>query len=419
MKILQLCKKFPYPLKDGESIAITYLSKALHELGAKVTLLAMNTSKHYFDVQQIPKDFNHYEAIHTVKVDNRLKPWDAFLNLFSEQSYHIARFISKDFEQKLTQLLKQEQFDVVQLETLYLAPYIPVIKKYSKAIVSMRGHNVEHEIWERISSHTDFFIKKWYLKHLTEKLKKFEVQQLNHYDVLLAITQRDLDIYQGLGYKNKTLVTPIGIDSRCYATAYESYNKKLSISFIGSLDWMPNLEGLQWFLEHVWEQVLERFPDFELHIAGRNTPERMLQMNLKNVHIHGEVPDALEFINQHSLMVVPLLSGSGMRVKILEGMALGKVVLTTSMGLEGIGATDKKEVLIANQPEDFIKAIEYCHEVQNKLIDLGQRAQVFVAKEYDNLEIARKVIQKYENLIGKTVLDGRRAVDGKRLTVNS
>ena len=216
MKILQLCKKFPYPPKDGETIAITYLSKALHELGCEVSLLAMNTSKHYFDLTQLPKNFNHYKHIRAVEVDNRLKLTDAFFNLFSPNSYHIQRFISPDFEKELIKILQKEDFDVVQLETLYLAPYIPIIKKYSKAVVSMRAHNVEYEIWERITNNTKLFPKKWYLNHLTQKLKKYEIDQLNEYDVLLAITKRDLAFYKKLGYKNKAVVTPVGIDSRNY-----------------------------------------------------------------------------------------------------------------------------------------------------------------------------------------------------------
>ena len=126
MKVLQLCKKFPFPLKDGESIAVTHLSKALKEHGCQMTLLAMNTSKHFFDVNHLPDCFDHYESIHTVDIDNSIKVVDAFKNLFSKDSYHIQRFVSDDFRQKLKQILQQEQFDVVQLETLYLAPYIAV-----------------------------------------------------------------------------------------------------------------------------------------------------------------------------------------------------------------------------------------------------------------------------------------------------
>ena len=82
MNILQLCKKFPYPLKDGESIAVTYLSNALHNLGCEISLLSMNTSKHYVDIAQLPSDFNHYKEIHVTPLDNSIKAFDAFKNLF-------------------------------------------------------------------------------------------------------------------------------------------------------------------------------------------------------------------------------------------------------------------------------------------------------------------------------------------------
>jgi len=119
MKILQLCKKFPYPLKDGESIAVTYLSKALNEMGNQVTLLTMNTKKHYFNIAELPANYNQYQSIHTTDIDNKLKPFDAFLNLFSEDSYHISRFISTAFEQKLIKILKAEEFDIVQIEKIF------------------------------------------------------------------------------------------------------------------------------------------------------------------------------------------------------------------------------------------------------------------------------------------------------------
>lgn len=403
MKILQLCKKFPFPLKDGESIAVTSLSKSLNALGCEITLLAMNTKKHFFDIDQLPEDFDHYQDIHTVSVDNRLKPWGAFKNLFSKESYHIARFISKEFSQRLIRLLQSNEFDLVQLETLYLAPYIPLIRKYSKAMVAMRAHNVEHEIWQRITDNTTFGPKKWYLEYLTQKLRRFETEQLLEYNILVAITQRDLDTFKGLGYRNAAVVTPIGIDSEDYQTNYTSFRKDLSISFIGSLDWMPNLEGLNWFLDHVWKQASQRYPQLKLHIAGRNTPEWMHQMDLKNVIVHGEVPDALEFIDAHSIMVVPLLSGSGMRAKILEGMALGKVVLTTSLGLEGIAARNGEEVLIANSSEEFMHCLHYCYMNKSGLESVGRKAKILVEGHYDSLAIAKKLVEAYESLMVKAL----------------
>lgn len=390
-------------MKDGESIAMTTLSRAINELGCKVTLLAMNTSKHYFDLRKLPADFNHYQKILTAEVDNRIKPLAALKNLFSSNSYHIERFISDDFSEQLKELLQRETFDVVQLETLYLAPYIPIIRQYSKAIVALRSHNVEHEIWERIAANTKFLPKKWYLEHLTEKLKRYEIAQLQEYDLLVSITARDQLFYQKLGYKKATHVTPVGIDSRYYLANDASFQKEMSIGFIGSLDWMPNQEGLKWFLQEVWQQIRTRFPNLKLHIAGRNTPNWLLKNKQENVIVHGEVPDATEFINQHSLMIVPLLSGSGMRVKILEGMALGRVVLTTEIGLEGIHATHTEEVMVANKPAEFLKCVEHCYQLNGKLVNMGRRAQVLVAKDYDNLEIGKQLIATYEAMLPKKI----------------
>ncbi len=397
MKILQLCKKFPFPLKDGESIAITNLSSALSKLGCEMTLLAMNTSKHYFDGTVFPTPLQHYKAIHNVDIDNRINITDAFMNLFSDESYHISRFISKEFESKLIQLLQSNSYDIVQLETLYLAPYIDTIRKYSKAKIAMRAHNVEHEIWERITQNTNSAPRKWYLNHLTKKLKKYEQAQLNKYDLLIPITARDLDIFKSFGFKKQSIVSPIGLDGSAYHENNKSFKRDISLSFIGSLDWKPNIEGLEWFLKNVWDKLHQDNPTLQLHVAGRNTPDWLLNKKIPNVIMHGEIEDASEFINKHSVMIVPLLSGSGMRAKILEGMALGKVVLTTSLGLEGIDAQHLKNVLVADTPAEFSKCLNWAYNQNGQLQTLGANAQKFVNTEYDNLSIGENLLNAYQS----------------------
>ena len=199
------------------------------------------------------------------------------------------------------------------------------------------------------------------------------------------------------------MVIPIGIDFDEYQPDYRSYQRPLSISFIGSVDWMPNVEGLNWFLDKVWGQLNKEFPNLKLHIAGRNTPKSMYRMKRKNVQIHGEVPDAIDFINGHSIMVVPLLSGSGMRAKILEGMSLGKVVISTQLGLEGIWAKDGKEVVVADSPEAFINGIRQCVKANSKLEKMGRKAHEFVALNYDGQKIAAELIKAYSSLMVEAV----------------
>ena len=398
MKVLQLCKKFPYPLKDGEAIAVTHLSRALRDLGCHITLLSMNTVKHYFDLKNLPAEFDHYEAIHCTDLDNSINAMDAFFNLFSGSSYHVERFVSKDFKEKLIELLSEESYDIVQLETLYLAPYVDTIKKHSNARIVMRAHNVEHEIWDRIAENSDFWPKKWYLTHLSKKLRNFEIERLNDYDFLVALTERDLKQFKKMGYQNGAMAAPIGIDASKYGLIDREQGRPFSLCFIGSLDWMPNVEGLNWFLTNAWPLIQSKYPDVELHVAGRNTPANLLNLNMRNVTVHGEVPHAAEFVARHSAMVVPLFSGSGMRVKILEGMVLGKTIVTTTLGMEGIDASNKEHLLVANTAEEFLSAVKYCIENPDRAKQIGKNAYDFVTDKFNHNKLARQLYEVYEKL---------------------
>lgn len=400
MKILQVSKKFPIPLHDGETIAIMELGRALTELGCDVSLLTMNTSRHRNDspLEEID-EFKHYKSVYAVPVDNQFKIIDALSNLFSNDSYHISRFECDQFEEKLIDILETSDYDVVQLETLYLAPYVDIIKKHSKALVVMRAHNIEHEIWDRISHQTKFIPKKIYLSYLTKKLKRFEIDKLNSYDFLVAISDRDLIKFKEFGYKNGCISTPVGLSFDNYIPDYQSYDQALKLSFIGSLDWMPNSEGLSWFFDEVWPLITRRFPTCEFHFTGRNAPEALTKLSLKNVFFHPDESDAKAFINNYSIMIVPLLSGSGIRVKILEAMALGKVVITTGVGLEGIKATHAHNVLIANNPDEFINAIQYCFDNQKTIIEIGKNANQFIRNNYDKLQLGQNLITAYQEAV--------------------
>ncbi|MDX1683952.1 MAG: glycosyltransferase family 4 protein [Saprospiraceae bacterium] len=396
MKILQLCKKFPYPQKDGESIAIANLSKSLVELGCEVHLLAMNTSRHYVRLDDVQDETSHYQKVYAVEVDNRLKPFDALQNLIKGNSYHVCRFESAHFEKNLKKLLSQEDYDVIQLETMYLAPYLDIIRKHSKAIVAMRAHNVEHEIWERITENTSFLPKKWYLSKLTRQLRDYEVGNLNRYDILVAISDEDLKKFKTLGYRNGAVSTPVGLDLSAYNNKEQEPESKTTLSFIGSLDWQPNLEGLKWYLKYIAPKV----KGAELHIAGRNTPDEVYAFSRNdNITVHGEVPDAINFIARHDIMIVPLLSGSGMRVKILEGMAMSKTVITTSKGMEGIDAVDGHNILVADDPESFATKVNWAIKNKDANRKIGENAREFVEDHYNAKDVAKKLLKTYEYVL--------------------
>ena len=151
----------------------------------------------------------------------------------------------------------------------------------------------------------------------------------------------------------------------------------------------------------MWKNLIKKNPNLKFYLAGRNAPDFIREKfkNIKNLIFLGEIKVAKDFINSHAIMIVPLFSGSGMRIKIIEGMALGKTIITTSIGTEGINSTHKKNILIANSPKSFEKEIQKVLDDKLLFQEIGKNAIVFVKKNFDNENIAKKLMQFYkENL---------------------
>ncbi|PCH91070.1 MAG: glycosyl transferase family 4 [Bacteroidetes bacterium] len=399
MKILQICHKTPYPPRDGGSIAMNNLTQGLIDHGHEVKVLAMNTPKSFIDIDKLPADYRKNTSIEAVFIDTNIKIIDAFLNLFKSSSYNIDRFISKDFETKLKDILEAGSFDVVQLESLFLVPYLDVIRKYSSAKVVMRAHNVEFEIWMRRMQACKNILKKQYLNLLANRLKTYEVDHINSYDGIAAITPRDAEMLRLHGCTIPITDIPIGMDLiDSEAIPRKSHGSPTSLFHLGSMDWMPNQEAIKWFLDDVWPKITKAFPNLKLNLAGRNMPDWILKSNFHNVIVEGEINNVKEYMASEDIMIVPLISGSGMRVKIIEGMAFGKVIISTSVGAEGINYEHEKDILIANTANEYVEMVGKCFSDNDLYHDIGDNARVLARSQYDNKVIAEKLISFYKSL---------------------
>ena len=383
MRILQVCKKFPYPVMDGEAVAVRALALGLREAGCEVDLLSFNTSKHRVaDPQAV--DLPHYRHIASSDLDNDVVWWKVARSLLRRGSYHVTRFECDQFRGQLKTMLQLHDYDAIVLETSILATYIPVIRELTDAPVLLRAHNVEHEIWDRLGRRGSLLHRPVY-RELARRLRRFERAYLPLADVLLPITARDGEAFRrDLGYAGAVHVVPVGYQARAYAkTPALPFDRPLSLSFIGSLDWAPNLEGLDWFLAAVWPRLHRAYPSLEFHVAGRKTPDRIRDLALDNVTVHGEVPDSRAFLREHPLTVAPILSGSGTRVKILDAMSTGRVVLTTSMGLEGIDAVDRREVLVCDRAGDFVAQLDWLLADPARARRIGAAATDLIRDRFD------------------------------------
>ena len=396
MRILQLCHKVPYPPRDGGSIAMNNLTQGLINTGNQVRVLAINTPNNLVYIDEIDQEYVKSTKIEAVYIDTAIRISAAFLNLFTDKSYNIERFISDDFDSKLAEILQEEEYDIVQLESLFIAPYLATIRKYSKAKVVLRSHNVEFEIWQRRSATCKNPLKKAYLSLLTTRLKKYEIDHMNKYDAIACITTRDMEMQKELGRAVPMTDIPVGVDE--IKDAIVEIADPVSLFHLGSMDWMPNLEAIEWFLNDVWEDVKKAIPEIKLNLAGKSMPQWLLNTTDPNMETMGHIKDARQYMNNNGIMIVPLLSGSGMRVKIIEGMALGKVIISTAIGAEGIEYEHGKDIFIADTPNEFVEAIVKCSSDIDLCKLVGRNAKELVRNKYDNIVISQKLIEFYKSL---------------------
>jgi glycosyltransferase involved in cell wall biosynthesis len=398
MNILQITPRFPWPLKDGGALCYFNYAKGYGDSGNNLTIASLNTSKHFVNYKELPAHVKSLGDIHLTYVDNQLKPIDAFLNLFTKESYHIKRFLSKDFENQLIQICKEKTFDVVVFETIFVAPYLNIIRKHSKAICILRQHNVEYQIWESLAFLESNILKKWYLSLLAKRLYNYEIKQLNNFDGIAAITKNDAETFEKSGCTKPIHVSPFGINSD--KLIIDNTNLEMpSLFHIGSMDWMPNQEAMKWFIDNVWYDLNISFPQLKFYIAGRNIPTSFFDYNNQNhIAVLGEIEDGISFMNEKAIMVVPLFSGSGIRVKILEGMGLGKCIISTPLGAQGIEAINGEHLLIAETAKDFIKIISELINNPSEIIRIGKNARRLVKEKYDNKKIVADTLNFYESL---------------------
>lgn len=383
MRILVLTNRIPYPLNDGGNLAVNNMLEGLLLQNAELSLLSMNTSRHQVAEHQFPPLFRKLKQVVTVPVDNRIKPVAALTHLLGGKSYNIARFINTGFAAALTRMLQEQTFDVVLLEGLFVTPYVPLIRKHSKATICYRQHNVEFEIWERLARTTANPVKKWYLHQLAAALKKYELKHKNDYDLVAAISPVDALHYRQSGCTIPIITVPFALPA-AQIRRDDLSNNTQTLYHIGAMDWQPNQEGILWFLEQVWPVVRQEVPKAQLHLAGRNMPESFTTGNWPGVTVAGEVPDARAFEENKNILIVPIHSGGGIRVKILQSMARGKAVITTAVGLQGIeAATDGKEVLVADTAPAFAQHCISLLNNTNSVSEMGEQAFQLISKHYE------------------------------------
>ena len=397
MKILQLCNKPPFPPVDGGTLAMHRITEGLLAAGHEVKVLAVSTDKHPFRADAIDEEYRQKTRVESVYIDLKVKPVDAGVALLCGDSYNVKRYESRAMERRIAQLLEEESFDVVQVESIFLTPYVPVIRSRSDASIVLRAHNVEHQIWRQNALQLRPSMKRWYMKKLALALRMYELEHINDFDAVACISPLDADYFKNNGCRRPMAVVPFAVDLQ--DEVLETEIEKGSVYHLGAMDWIPNVDSVRWLLDEVWPRVAEKSPGAKLYLAGRSMPDELLQRCSTNVIVEGEVVDAHEYMRGKQINIVPLLSGSGIRVKIVEAMSMGQCVVSTTVGANGIDYTDGENILIADTPDEMARQLKRCFDDPTLPRRIGQAGRRLVEQHYSNAVLTQRLVQLYERII--------------------
>jgi glycosyltransferase involved in cell wall biosynthesis len=430
MRILQLTPRVAWPPTDGGRVVMLQVARALHDLGAHVEVLSLNPRKQRVEMDAARRALAplSFEAI-DVDTSAHLVALLRSFRLGTPQL--VARFFSPHFADAIRTRLRAGGFDVVQVESPFLLPYVSVIRESSRAAVVLRSLNVEFRIWERLAAQEEGVIRRIAFRAIARSLRRYEVAQLDACDAIVPIAEADALDLRSLGCTRPIYVLPAGVDAypsptgrrwreapdegpaslhaphpALRATLSRWERDKHAVGFLGSLDYRPNQEAALW----IAQQLEPRMPaDTELHVAGSNAPQWLRErLSESGVTFHGEVDDAAAFVDSMRVMIAPILSGGGMRIKILEAMARGKAVVSTTLGAEGIDVTPGQNVVIADDPAAFSAAIGSLLRDPPRAQAIGAAARTLVATRYSTEPLVRGLLAFYEELTQRGNVDSRR-----------
>lgn len=398
MKILVLSPKPPWPPHDGGAVATMRCIEGLAASGASVSLLAMRTEKHGKDQNAGAGTKAFLEQYQAVNVDTRIRPLRMLGNLlFSDEPYDLVRFRSPQFSEALRSLIAHEEFKIIQCEGLLFALYLDEIRQITSAPVVLRAHNIEHRIREMMAENFAGRVRKAYLRNLSLRIRKLETDAAQRFDAVVPISEPDRKWFSSISSGRPVMLSETGADAAEYKDEPEELT--LRVGFIGALNWQPNLEGIKWFLSRVWPCVAMAVPSATLHIAGRGAPASAKKwLHGQKVFFEGEVDDARRFMASMNVLIAPLFAGSGLRIKIIEAMSIGRTVVATPVAVSGLSAVDRREIIIAADPGSFCRALTEVLQNPALRASTGEAAVALVRKCYDNRARTAELYQFYKEL---------------------
>jgi glycosyltransferase involved in cell wall biosynthesis len=280
---------------------------------------------------------------------------DYIWKLPSPAPYAVKKFTHPEVQRVVKAWLDENRFDVAVCDFLSASLNFPEQLAIPSVLFQ---HNVESVLWQRMAQTETMPLRKLSYRIEAAKMIRYETRAMGKFHHVIAVSEGDRDEMLRLDSRCRVTVVPTGVDTKQYRVSPSATGNPPMVVFTGSMDWEPNIDAVEYFCRQVWPSILASFPNARFQIVGRNPHSRVQRLKSVSVEVTGMVASVGDYLQAATVVVVPLRIGGGTRLKIFEAMAMGKALVSTSIGAEGLDVKHGRDVLLADTPESFSDCVQ-------------------------------------------------------------
>jgi polysaccharide biosynthesis protein PslH len=404
MKILFICPYLPYPLISGGHTRVFNLIRHLSQ-AHQISLLAYNREPVSREQEEVLKKYcanlitiARPPVFSPGNLTAYLTTRNPFMHVINGRNQLLVRAIDRESE--------RWQPDLIHVEHFHMADCLLRSRAAGRYPKVIGEQGVEYLILERLAGVTKNPVKKAAVLTEAKRIKPFEIDICNRFDSCIEVSREDKEIIEQAGVKRPVQVVINGVDTEYFASGGKAPAGP-AIIFVGTFKFFGNQDAVKWMLSEVWPQVKARQPQAVFYIVGNQPPAWLRQINDPGIKVTGWVPNLDEYMQKSMVVVAPLRMGSGTKLKILEAMSMGKPVVATGIGAEGIGAVDGRDLLVRDDPRQFAEAVAGCLNDPELAERLGKNARELIREHYSWEKSAEQLVGAYQDTI--KLFGGKRA----------
>lgn len=358
MKILWINCELLHPIDKGGKIRTCEMLKHLKQIH-EVTYLTFDDGSRTADAVERANEYCHRLIRTPLKISRSFSVrfhFELLLNLVSRLPFVLQRYRSRAMQAAIERELSENEYDVVVCD--FLVTTVNFRKRPSATWILFQ-HNVESLIWQRHFEVENNRLKKIYFQHQWKKMLAYERDACRKFDAVVAVSEVERDMMRdGFGLRN-VFDVPTGVNTDYFHPGNNSTGKSRNLVFTGSMDYMPNDDGIHYFVDQILPAVKQALPEVTLTVVGRNPHPALVALSKSDpsITVTGRVDDVRPYIDQAAAYIVPLRIGGGTRLKIYEAMAMEKPIVSTSVGAEGLPVHHGEEILLADTAESFAASV--------------------------------------------------------------